>query len=155
MAAHRLHPDGRLLAHGRATVSVTGPGTPWPRRAAYTALLVAGGLIQAAWLWLPLETATHTTGHGIRTLAAYTLALAVVGALLLESGNMRCAAARSSPPPPPSTTRTTTAASGGRPAAPRPAHPAHPPAPPFRRTCPACRKHSLRPADRVRFLAGL
>lgn len=83
-----MHAGGRVLAHGPATVSVTGPRLTWPRRAAYGTVLLLGATGSGLWLWLPLHAATHATAAGVPPLMAYGPALAVTFPLLGETGSM-------------------------------------------------------------------
>ncbi|MCX4826946.1 hypothetical protein OG883_45755 [Streptomyces sp. NBC_01142] len=83
-----MHAGGRVLAHGTATVSVTGPRMPWPRRAAYAGVLLLGIAVLVAWLWLPLQAAAWAVALGAWPLAAYGIAIAVMFSVPAETGNM-------------------------------------------------------------------
>lgn len=83
-----MHAGGRLLAHGSATVSVTGPRQSWPRRAAHAAVLTAGLAAHIAWIWLPLEAAAWSLESRTWPLATTVLAFGLTLSLLVETGNL-------------------------------------------------------------------
>lgn len=83
-----MHAGGRVLAHGNATVSVTGPRMSWPRRAAYAAVLTLGIAAHVAWIWLPLEVAAWAEDQAAWQLTALMLAFPLTLSLPLEIVNM-------------------------------------------------------------------
>ncbi|MFE8940987.1 hypothetical protein ACFYNX_26320 [Streptomyces sp. NPDC007872] len=82
------HAAGRLLAHGSATVCVTGPRIPFTRRAARAAVLTASFAIHFAWIWLPLEAATWTLQSNFWPLTTAVLGFGIPLSLLVETGNL-------------------------------------------------------------------
>ncbi|MGX1886794.1 hypothetical protein [Streptomyces sp. NPDC055287] len=88
LALAAMHAGGRVLAHGTATVSVTGPRMPWPRRAAYAGVLLLGMTVLVTWIWLPLQAAAWAVAHGTWLLVAYGIAFAAMSPMLAETANM-------------------------------------------------------------------
>ncbi|MFE7779439.1 hypothetical protein ACFU5O_37405 [Streptomyces sp. NPDC057445] len=84
-----MHAGARLLGHKSAMLSVTGPRTCRPRRAACAAVFLLGTAAAVAWLWLPLQAADYAVAHHhLPPLVAYGAALTAVLALICEVGNM-------------------------------------------------------------------